>query len=120
MIIRKLTPEEWFRIGPTFAEEFGEMPPSPFQSTVVVAEDAGEIVAFLTVQSVIHVEPLWVKKSHRGHYILPLLVSKVRSLFPDLGTAFAYTKNPRLAKLLEHMGMQELDWKVFRWRKSNG
>lgn len=120
MTVRKLTTEEWGRVSSIFLKEFNENPPPASESTIVVAEEEGEIVGLLTVQSVVHVEPLWIKDTHRGRYIIPLLVNKVSSLFPALPCAFAYTRSTRLATLLEYFGLEPLDWKVFRWRKSDG
>lgn len=117
MIIRKLTPEEWFRIAPIFAREFKEMPPPAEDATVVVAEEGGEIIAFGTVQMVAHVEPFWISDTHRGRYLIPLIINKIKELFPDLRCAFAYTRTDRMAILMEYFGMIPLDWKVFRWRK---
>lgn len=120
MTVRKLTPEEWGRIQEIFQREFNENPPHSSTSTVVVAEEDGEIVALGTVQTVVHVEPFWVKETHRGRYIIPLLVNKISSLFPALPCAFAYTRSDRVATLLEYFGFEPLNWKVFRWEKKNG
>lgn len=117
MIIRKLTPEEWGRVAPIFSKEFNESPPHAENATIVVAEDQGEIVAFGTVQMVPHIEPFWVKDSYRGRYLIPLVLNKIKALFPDLACAFAYTRSDRMSTLMEYFGMVPLDWKVFRWRK---
>lgn len=117
MIIRKLTPEEWPRITPIFAREFNEPPPLSTDSTIVVAEENGEIIGLGTVQTVIHVEPFWIKDTHRGRYLIPLIINKIKDLFPNLHCAFAYTRSDRMATLMEYFGMTPLDWKIFRWRK---
>lgn len=117
MIIRKLTTEEWFRISPIFVKEFGESPPLPTDATIVVVEEEGEIVGFGTVQMVAHVEPFWIKDTFRGRYLIPLIINKIKALFPDLQCAFAYTRSDRMSTLMEYFGMVPLDWKVFRWRR---
>lgn len=117
MIVRKLTPEEWFRVSPIFAKEFNETPPPAEDATIVVAEEDGQIIAFGTVQMVAHVEPFWVEDKYRGKYLIPLIINKISELFPSLRCAFAYTRNDRMATLMEYFGMASLDWKVFRWRK---
>ncbi len=118
MIYRALTPGEWWKVKDIFLKEFQENPPSLEAALIVVAEEGGEIVALLTCQSVIHMEPLWVKKGFRGKYIVPRLVKKMYELIPSLQYCFAYVKEPRLGALLEKFGMKKMgEWVTYRWIK---
>ncbi len=118
MMIRRALEVDSEELREIFLREFSEGLPAPESSTIVVAEEGGQIVGLLTVQTVIHVEPLWIKESHRGRYIVPLLVGKVSELFPNLTKAFAYTTSEQVGRLLTHFGLEALpEWKIFRWRK---
>jgi hypothetical protein len=115
MTIRRLPAGEWGKLRPIFASGLNELPPPAETSAVVVAEEGGEIVGLLTGQYVFHIEPLWVKESHRGRYLVPRLVSKLLEELPTMQYAFSHTESPRVEKLLKLFGMKELPWKTFRW-----
>ena len=43
--------------------------PDKTQSQVVVAENDGEIVAFWVAQTVLHLEPVWIRPDHRSGWL---------------------------------------------------
>lgn len=119
MTYRRLGISEWDRIVPIFEREFREPPPRPTNGIVVVAEtDSGEIVGLATVQMVAHIEPVWVKSTWRGRWVLQRLVKEMYSIIPTLDFVFAFVSTTRMCMLLRAMHMEELPWKVFRWRRN--
>ena len=112
---RRLSAREWDKVAAIFKQHFQELPPTPLQSVVVVAEEHGQIVGMLTAQYVFHIEPLWVKETHRGRFIIPPLVNKLLECVPDIQYAFSHTEDSRVGKLLKLFGMKELPWRTFRW-----
>lgn len=56
---RILHPDEWLRLAPVFAA-YGSTLPSPQHASIAVAEREGEIIGFLTLQPMLHVEPSWL------------------------------------------------------------
>lgn len=117
MTVRELPKNEREPLMAFFAAR-GEAEPET-DAIIVIAEDEGEIVGCLVAQRVMHLEPLWVKESHRGRYVIPPLINKVRERLPELKLAFAHCEDQRVQKLLGYFGMKKLSWQMFRWVKED-
>lgn len=115
MTFRRLPEEEWEKLRPMFKLYLNENPPSSGQATVVVAEENGQIVGCLVGQWVFHIEPLIIKETHRGRFLIPPLVTELIKQLPGMQYAFAHTESDKVGKLLKLFGMKELPWKTFRW-----
>lgn len=100
-----------------FLKEMGVEPPLPGRGVVVVAEEEGEIVGFGVMQKVVHFEPFWVSPKYRGKSVFRLMLAKLVELFdPCEPGALCTTEDYRVAKLIEHIGLEEMrTWRVFRW-----
>lgn len=117
MTYRRLQISEWDRITEIFKAEFGEPQPSATNSVIVIAEDHGEIVGIVTLQMIMHVEPVWVKSTWRGRWVLQGMLREVSRQFPTLSLAFAFVKTTWMCMLLNTLGLEELPaWRVFRWK----
>lgn len=115
MIVRELGKGEWEAVSHIFYEEFGEALPHPGTSRIVVVEEGGQIVGMLAARLMLHVEPLWVKASHRRHFLIPYLVNKLISIIPDINYAFSTTTNPKIGCLLERLGFRKQPYTTYRW-----
>jgi N-acetylglutamate synthase-like GNAT family acetyltransferase len=67
MTSRMLPPDQWPRLDEVGAETVWKLL-DPEHAQILVIEDAGQIVGTLTLMSVLHVECLWIKPSHRKGY----------------------------------------------------
>jgi len=65
VVIRVLPPEEWDRLR-TFPDFLGGLP-DPSHWRIIVAEDAGQILAYNCLYEAVHAEPLWIRPDHRHH-----------------------------------------------------
>lgn len=115
MVTRRLQLDEWDKADKLFREHFQQGPPDPGTSVVVVAEEDGQIVGFLTLQLILHAEPLWVSDSCKTKTVISRLIGEALRFFPNPKYVFANTKNAKVARLLTRLGFTQLPWLVFRW-----
>jgi hypothetical protein len=81
--------------------------PSPVRSRVVVArDDNGQIVGLGVIQQVTHVEPFWIKKSHRSIKLLRELWNRVVGMI-GVEQVVVHTSVPTVGKLLERLGFNK-------------
>jgi len=63
---RMLKPEEYHLLEKIPQKTFsGDWIPHPDHSRIVVAERRGQIIGFLVIQEVVHLEPIWIAPSWR-------------------------------------------------------
>lgn len=98
---------------------FQQDAPSPARAIAIVVEDAGEIVAFSIIQTIVHLEPVWVDSDQRNSTALLHMLNYIE----DQGLApnffISSTSNPRVAHLMEAKGMVNFpDQKIFKWTRS--
>lgn len=121
MTARVLQLHEWPRFREVFKQAFSTNAPEPSQpSTVVVVEDEGEIIGFVALQNILHLEPAWIREDYRD---TTALLSAIRCVEKNFKPAYMVTHvtDPRVASLLETCGMEQLhDLKTLVYRKPTG
>src|SRR4249920_2549593 len=107
---------EWARLKPIF-EAHGTPMPSAMLSTAAIAEnDDGEIIGMLTLQPLIHAEPLWVDPRYRGMMVVRGMFRQAEKLlarFPGSRIS-AFTENGTAAALAQMAGFEKQPYTVFR------
>jgi hypothetical protein len=111
MKYRLLPAEEWDRLDEVLAPQFI---PSPQAATAAVAEDdEGRIQGVLFLQLQLHMEPLLITSSRvsfkRLQETLHAQVAEHRGL-----CYFAFTDDPKVARMAELCGMEHVPMQVFR------
>ena len=109
---RVLPSEEWPRLQGVLEAEGGRLP-DPATAQIVVHEAQGEIIGFLVVQLVPHLEPIWVHPDYRGKGLVSSLVNAGRSLLGS-GEFFAFSPNRAMGALATKEGLTPLPWTVYR------
>lgn len=111
---RLLPPDEWAALAPIFRELGGRLPPEG--SSIAVAEDGSQIVAFLVLQFVPHAEPLWIAPDYRGkaswRRLLGLAETQMQS--NGGGAYYVFAPTPRIAQIARVAGLTALPWTVFQ------
>jgi len=80
---RELDRPEWDRIPP---DAVGNYPLDGRDMRIAVAEESGQVVGVWCITPVVHMEPVWVAPSHRGHpTLLRRLVGLVKSIGRKIG-----------------------------------
>lgn len=107
-IVRLLPAEEWPRLL-TFEPFASGGLPTPDQWRIIVAEEAGQIVAFCCVFAAAHLEPWYIAPSHRRHPgvargLVRASYQLLREL--DIGAAFAIVSDlqPEQQAIVERLG----------------
>lgn len=113
---RELPAAEWPKLASTFGE-YGALLPRTELARIFVAEAEGEIVAFLTLQLVPHMEPLWVHPRKRGKLMLTQLVKIAEGALEGSGY-FAHTSEPRVGAMAAANGMTPVSGVM--WQKDLG
>ena len=70
----------------------------------------GKLIAFVVLQLVPHLEPLWVDPSYRGAGVAEELVSEIARYIKSAKTrgVMIVADNPGVARLAEHFGMSRI------------
>ena len=117
MRYRLLEAHEWEKLVPLATELSVPLPPKE-AAAVVVAEENDIIYGALFLQLALHLEPLLISPSGRGKVDFRRLTSSMESSLKEHGQHieyFAFIENPKVARMAEIEGMEELPYKV--WRK---
>ena len=112
---RNLEPEEFMVLLPKL-REVGWL--VPYGGGAIVAEEEGEIVGFVVIQILPHVEPLWVEKRHRGKKngaIAKALAERTKAFMEERGWPhyLAIGTNAYAEKLCEGIGMTAVEGKLY-------
>ena len=115
--IRVLPPAEWTRLLAFEPFASGGLP-TPEQWRIIVAEEAGEIVAFCCVFAAAHLEPWYIAPSHRRHPAVARgLIRAGRDLLRelDIGAAFAVVSDaqPEQQAIVERLGFTPAPGKLY-------
>lgn len=110
--IRTLPVEEWPKLEAQFAERHVALP-DPRLARIVVAEDGSQIVAFLVVQMVPHLEPIWIDRRYRGKLHWPRLVTAAKKHLDAKSSYFAFAPNAHIARMIDAAGLTRLPWTIF-------
>lgn len=113
---RLLQPTEWGRLLP-FAAHFGGSIPPPEVAQVLVIEEKGKIVGLVTVETIIHIGPVWVNPSHRGKGLFKQLMEKAGEICPNVRGGVLAATNLKIARLARRMHLKEILEPVFVWEK---
>lgn len=114
---------EWERLRPVFAQ-YGSQLPDPSVSLIAAAELDGEIVGFLTLQPILHAEPLYIAPGHTGEVYVPrllhLLEDSLRQVLTTLKTTepvviHVFSDKPETGRLAKAHGFEHAPYHV--WRK---
>ena len=116
--LRLLPPVEWPRIADVFTAQ-GTTLPDPDSAHIIVLErldtDAfRDIVGFIVIQLVPHLEPVYVKKAFRGTEAFKDLAKAAISLFPPGEQFYAFAPNQNIEQMALSVGLVKLPWSVLR------
>lgn len=116
MIYTLLPKSEWNRIAPIW-KRYGSVPPidDPF-SLISVALNDDNIVGCVGLQSVLHLEGLWVAPVYSGKVDFRSLRKRITDALPAGTEFFALAPIDRVARICEYIGMQKKDWSVYGGR----
>ncbi len=107
MIIRRLGPEEYFKLRKCKWLPFKRQP-QPNSSIVLVAEEKGEIQGFLVAQLVLQTEPVWISPKKRGSTLLgrlyKLMKKELSSLSINMVSSHAASQDT--ASYLKRLGFK--------------
>lgn len=106
--VRRLRPDEYNRLVGIMPEDLWI--PDPSISSITIAEEADEIVGFWVAQSVVHLEPVWIKPERRGGTILGEMWKEMRG---GLTRAYAFSTCEKISGYLERLGFRPNDYRVF-------
>jgi hypothetical protein len=110
--IRIMTPEEIALEEPIFAAT-GNPLPHPSSSVFFGVFRGGKRVAFVVLQTRVHVEPLYIEEGHSA--VLPSLLKYVEEyILRQAGPMWVYAFTPagRITQLARSFGMQMEPWVV--------
>jgi len=112
MEYRFLAPEEFELTRPSMEENGGEVP-DPSQSAIAAAFDGDRLVGYAVLQLIPHLEPVYIAPEARGKVDWRRFQTMLEGLFEASGMYLTTTDNPRVAKMCERAGMEELPYRVF-------
>ena len=110
MKIRHLDPSEYGRLKGMMDTD--DWIPDHELSSIVVAEDGGEIVGFWVCQYQIHCEPVWIKEGYRSGTVLGRMYAKMRKSVA--GTVFAFSERPDTADYLRRLGFHKTGYEIYQ------
>jgi predicted N-acetyltransferase YhbS len=112
---RVLAPHESGKLMPLLKEN-GWGLPYPDQATAVVGEYQGKIVAFVVLQMLPMVGPVWVEPSWRGSGLAEGIVKELVKRMIENGkeACIAIAQNPFTEHFCRVLGMTEVDGKLFK------
>ncbi len=90
MNVRVLPPEEWPRLTELQQPQFVEYV-QPEDIDVVVVEEAGKIVATMSVLRAVHIEGTWIDPEHRNPGVRRGLLRLAGQVARDRGARWAFT-----------------------------
>lgn len=115
--MRILTPQEALQLAPIF-ERAGAVVPDPSVSFIIAIIEDGKLTnSFLTIQAVLHGEPMNIEPRHRMyiksmvHYAENEVVSRA-----GVQNVFIFAPEGEVKKLAEMFGWTEEPWKVLSKR----
>lgn len=119
MTIRELEKHEWRRLdGHPIFESTGV--PNPDFTKVLIAEaENGELVGIWSMVQVIHCEPIWIADSHRNGLLASRMWAKMKVLLDHfhINMAYCFSDTPKIADYLSRLGLQELPYRTFLFKK---
>lgn len=65
-MIELLPPDQWKHLEPIYEAEWGAATPDPTHGMILTETDDGELVAFVTLESVMLVSNVYIAPNHRG------------------------------------------------------
>ena len=111
MKYRLLPKEQWQRLLEVLPEA---VIPLPEAATVAIAEDEDdEIQGVLFLQLQLHMEPLLIKNARVSFKRLQETLHNAVAHHPGL-IYFAFTDDPRVARMAEICGMERVDMQIYR------
>ena len=109
MTIEELEPDEWWRLGVVFVEEFGTQEvPDPKRTKIYVGVEDGRVVGFFLMERVIHAGPFWVAPNHRGKGVARRLAEEALRLAEGEEGYIAATR-PEVEHLAESLGLTKIE-----------
>lgn len=116
--VRELPAEEYPRLstlsGPLAGIFTSGHLPSPDSTRFIIAEHAGQIVAYWPIFNAVHMEPLWIDPAHRGDGVIgrALIEGAVEALKgAHVGYAFAIIGDqdqPANGQMAERLGFDKV------------
>lgn len=111
--VRTLPSAEWGQLRDEFQAHHVPLP-NPATSQIVVAEDGDRVVAFLVVQQVTHLEPLWIDAAYRGRVYWPALVQAAQAHCDTDRPCFAFAPDAHVAAMASCVGFTRVPWTVYQ------
>ena len=113
---RILEKSEADKLTPTL-QALGWTIPYPQFATVLVAEENGEIIGFIVQQIVPHLEPAYVRESHRGQGIADELAQRGAEIFKASGVErfVATAANAHSERICRDvLGMKKVEGSIYK------
>lgn len=115
--IRELPRIEWSRLA-NHPSLHGLALPDPSAARLIVAEEAGEIVAYWFLVAVLHAEPIWIAPQYRGTTLVKRLWQRLRSCIDTCApSAFCFSEQsrPEVGRYLERLGLRRLNYEIYQY-----
>lgn len=112
---RLIEPTEWEKLKPIFEAHNTRMPNAALSTAAIAENEAGEIVGMITLQPMIHAQPLWINPEYTGKVNLRGLFRKLEEVvnqFPG-SRVYVFTKNGQSEALAELAGLSKEPFSVY-------
>jgi len=116
VIVRKLTPEQFDRLGGIFRTEFDSDPPLIKNSEIYGAFEDGKMVAFVLCEKIVMLGQIYVvpeKRNNSSRFVQKML-SFLRDRYDNREVVGAVASESRFENLFKAFGMQGIQGKFFR------
>lgn len=80
-------------------------------------EEKGEIVGLITLETIVHIGPIWASPSASKPGIFTRLIEGAYKLCPPVRGGVLIADNPKIARLSRRMRLREILQPVFIWEK---
>jgi len=105
--IKELPLDQWHLLEGAFVKMDSSMP-NPSNSAILVAIEDDKILGFVVMQSIMHVEPLFVYPEGQHRKIWEKLYNYVDELLPNNFYYFITTEQPAIEKLAKDRGFMHV------------
>ena len=121
IMIELLDPKEWYKLEAIFGAEWNACLPDPAHAMIITETEDGELIGFVTLESVMLVANAYVAENHRGLKgvrTIKRLTGHIREKAKHSGRAFLMIghndRGPRYENFFKALGLRKLADAVYR------